>query len=188
LLEAEALLDLRVLKAGDEEGPGLTPARRDGGEDIEREPQHGPDRDDVAGIRRLARELIAVPLDLEAGVRALLAVELPCLSLRGRHEPRLPVAAAVGLVADEFHPGVVARVVDDVGRRGDEVLDRPREPAVEALEKLGLVAEQPRSCWRFVGTFARARFGIEIGPRIGPRGVLSDVLRAADCAAVQGVS
>jgi hypothetical protein len=31
-----------------------------------------------------------------------------------------------------------------------KTLDDPRQPAVEALEELGLVAEQPRSWWRVV--------------------------------------
>jgi hypothetical protein len=48
-------------------------------------------------------------------------------------------------VADELHPGVIAGIVDDVRRRVDQALDDPREPAVEVLEQLGLVAEQPWS-------------------------------------------
>jgi hypothetical protein len=48
-------------------------------------------------------------------------------------------------VADELHPGVVARVVDDVRRGVDQALDDARQPAIEALEQLGLVAEQARS-------------------------------------------
>ena len=48
----------------------------------------------------------------------------------------------VAVASDELRPGVVAGVVDDVRRRVDELLDGPREAAVEALEQLGLVAEQ----------------------------------------------
>jgi hypothetical protein len=43
------------------------------------------------------------------------------------------------------NPGVVADVVDDVGRRVDQALDDARQAPMEALEQLGLVAEQARS-------------------------------------------
>ena len=59
----------------------------------------------------------------------------------------LPPALAAGLEAGELHPGVVARVVDDVRRRVDQNLDDPRQAAVETPEQLGLVAEQVRSWW-----------------------------------------
>jgi hypothetical protein len=108
------ILDLRVLEAGDEQRLGLAAAFRNGREDLEGEPQLGTDRDDVSRIRRLTRELVAASFDLEVGMRAFLAVELPGLALCRRDEPRLPSAVAVRLVSDELHPGIAARVVDDV--------------------------------------------------------------------------
>jgi hypothetical protein len=62
-------------------------------------------------------------------------------------------------VAEELHPGVVAGVVDDVRRRLDQPLDDPSEPAVEGLEQLGLVAEQPRLWWRVVRPLVGRLFG-----------------------------
>jgi hypothetical protein len=63
-------------------------------------------------------------------------------------------------VPDELHPRVVAGVIDDVGRRVDQPSDDPPEAAMEALEQLGRVAEQPRSwCW-----VLGPQFGTSIGP------------------------
>jgi hypothetical protein len=94
-----------------------------------------PTASHVSRIGRLACELVAVPFDLEAAARTLLAVELPTPQAGSRSSA---TSASRRL-------GEVAGVVHDVQRRVDEPLDDPREAVVEALEQLGLFAEQPRS-------------------------------------------
>ena len=62
-------------------------------------------------------------------------VEAPSLALGDRDQPTLPVAIAVGLVAEELHPRERARVLDHlpgcVDTRGDRLRQLDMELAVE---------------------------------------------------------
>jgi hypothetical protein len=93
----------------------------------------GAQRQRVAGIDGIAEQAVRVP-DLEAAVRRLLAVQPPRLPLGDRDEPGAPAAVPIRLAADELHPGEVASIVDDVGRRVDQLLDGPGELAVIAAQ------------------------------------------------------
>jgi hypothetical protein len=104
---------------------------------------------------------LGVSSKVRAGIADLLAVQAPGLALGRRQKAAAPLAVAIRL---RPHPRERARVIDDVRRCVDAVLDPPHELPMEAQEELRLVADEPRGgllgdrTWRVVAGVLGADF------------------------------
>jgi hypothetical protein len=89
-----------------------------------------------------------------------------------RERDGLPVPVPVGLGSYELDPCEGARVIDDVRRGVDAMLDQPREAPMERWEELVLVADKPST--GVLGGGSRSLVSVDFrrgfGPRLDPVG------------------